>query len=194
MTSRSRLDHILRHDVDAHAAIATRALLVVIGKCNDCLLDLRAEIRAVECGLVCDAPALLAIPAQAIEAALRPGLLDDDANCVGEADRVMRCVARQQEELALTDGHVARRGSHRIDHLEQHAALILVEKFSRLVDVIVSARVWAADHLDMSLATGVRGRAGAAATCHDSATVAVDAEVVDRRLEEVRIFLEPGVE
>lgn len=86
---------------------------------------------------------LLAVPAHAVEALGRPALLDDEAHRVGEAHGVVRRVARQEEHVALADHDVPERPV-RVDHLEDHGALVLVEPLGRLVDVVVCAGVGAA--------------------------------------------------
>ena len=60
----------------------------------------------------------------------------------------MRDVARQQEQLALVDVDVAELAGGGLDGFEQHAAGVLVEEFGRRVDVVVGARVGAADDHD----------------------------------------------
>lgn len=52
----------------------------------------------------------LAVPAQAVEASLGAGLLEDDADGVGEADGVVRRVGGQEKHFALADGDVAEDG------------------------------------------------------------------------------------
>lgn len=141
------------------------------------LLDLRAQIGAMEALLVHLASATLAVPPQLVHAALRPRLLQHDAHRVGEADRVVRHVGRQQEHLALVDVDVAEGLGGGvvlpIDDLEQHAPLVLVEPLGRGVDVVVGARVGPADD-------------------HDGHVLVGDAVVVDGRLEEMGVLGEPG--
>lgn len=86
---------------------------------------------------------LLAVPAHAVEAVGGPALLDDEADRVGEAHGVVRRVARQEEHVALAD-HDVPEGPVRLDHLEHHGALVLVEPLGRLVDVVVCPGVGAA--------------------------------------------------
>lgn len=85
----------------------------------------------------------LAVPAHAVEVVGRPPLLDDEAHGVGEAHGVVRRVARQEEHVALADHDVPER-TVRLDHLEDHGALVLVEPLGRLVDVVVRPGVGAA--------------------------------------------------
>lgn len=115
-------------------------------------------------------PAALTIPPQAIHAPLRPLLLQHDAHCVLEPDRVVRRVGREQEHVALVDVNVAELVV--VNDLEQHGAFVLVEPFSGLVDVVVGALVGPADD-------------------HDGHAVIVDAIVVDGRLEHVGVFRYP---
>ncbi|RBQ78392.1 hypothetical protein VDGD_21221 [Verticillium dahliae] len=110
-------------------------------------LDLRAEVRAVKGRLVHDGPAAVAVPAHAVEAPRRPALLEHDADRVGEADGVVRRVGGQQEHVALADDDVLEGAVGRVDDLEGHGALVLVEPLGRRVDVVVGAGVGAADDL-----------------------------------------------
>ena len=90
-------------------------------------------------------PTFLTVPAHAIERARGTTLLDDNADRVGEAHGIVRGVARQQEHVALADDDVAELAV--VDHLEEHGALVLVEPFGRLVNVVVGAGVGATDDL-----------------------------------------------
>ena len=136
------------------------------------LLNLRPQIRTMETLLVHLAPAVLAIPPQAIHTVLRPGLLNYHANRIRKPHWIMRDVARQQEQLALVDVDVAELAGGGLDGLEKHAAGVLVEELRGGVDVVVGAGVGAADD-------------------HDCEGVVVDQVVVDGRFEEVRVCLEP---
>jgi len=130
-------------------ALLARPPLLAIPKPIDGLLDLRAQIRAVEGRLLDHALAVRAVPAQAVDAVGGALLLEHDADGVGEAHRVVRRVGRQKEHAALRDQDVAEDAV--VDDLEQHRALVLVEPLGRRVDVVVGARVWAADDLGMAL-------------------------------------------
>lgn len=92
-----------------------------------------------------DLAALLAVPAHAVDGALGPLLLEHDADGVGEADRVVRRVPRQQEHVALPDDDVAELAA--VHHLQHHGPLVLVEPLGRLVDVVVRPGVGTADDL-----------------------------------------------
>jgi len=78
------------------------------------------------------------------------------------------------------DGDVlwGRRGGRGVNCFEEHGAAVLVEEFGGAVDVVVGAGVGAADY-HYCVAGGSRGGG------------VVDAVVVYRRLEEVRISFEP---
>ena len=88
----------------------------------------------------------LAVPAQAVQADIGAGLLEDDADGGGEADGVVRRVGGQEEHFALADGDVAEVGVV-VDDFEQHAALVLVKPLGGRVDVVVCAGVGATDDL-----------------------------------------------
>ncbi|KAI9171259.1 3-hydroxyanthranilate 3 4-dioxygenase [Paramyrothecium foliicola] len=167
------------------AAARAGALLLVVLEVLDGLLDLGAEVGAVEGGLVDDGAAAGAVPAHAVERVAGPALLEDDADRVGEADGVVRGVAGQQEHVALADDDVAEDAV--VDDLEHHGALVLVEPLGRLVDVVVGAGVGPADDLER-----VGKRAYWSCPYHDAKILIVDAVVVDGWLQEMGIFLKPG--
>ena len=68
-----------------------------------------------------------------------------------------------------------RRGVH---GLEEHGAFVLIEELGGGVDVVVGPSIWATNHHDCHPAGG-GGRS-------------IDAIVVDGRLQELRVVLEPG--
>lgn len=124
-------------------------------------------------------PALLAVPAQTIQAALGPHALHDEAGGVLEAARVMRRVGREQEHFAFLDVDVLEElvaVRVLLDHLEAHGALELVEPLLGLVDVVVVACVGPAHHHEHKVGP------------------AQEAVVVHGRLEERFILREPGGE
>lgn len=106
----------------------------------------------------------------------------------------MRRVGGQQEHVALADDDVAK--GRAVDDLEHHGAAVLVEPLGGLVDVVVGAGVGAADDLGV-LVEGLRIDDGISSiwrkTCHDCKVIVVDAVVADGRLEQVGVFLEPGM-
>lgn len=119
-----------------------------------------------------DVRALFAVPPHMIYRVRRPRLLKHNPDGIRKSHRIVRGVGRQQVQRVLMDGHVdeAVRRARRVDRLEQHGALVLVEELGRLVDVVVGARVRPAHHHD-----GQAGRLGRRRVVH--------AVVVDRRLE-----------
>ena len=114
---------------------------------------------------------ILAIPPQPVDAVLRPVLLQDYAHGVCEPNGIMGRVGREEEHVALVDADVAKLAI--IDDLEEHAALVLVEPFGGLVDVVICAGVGTADD-------------------HDGDGIIVNTVVVDGRLEHVGVFRNPG--
>ena len=134
------------------------------------ILDLRAKIRTHKGSLMHLLSTALTIPPQAIHFTFRSRLLNDDTNRIREPDRVVRCVARQEEQLALIDVDVHKLAL--LHRLQQHTSFVLVEEFRRLVDVVVGSCVGTADD-------------------HDGHGIAVDAVVVDWWLEEMGVFVEP---
>lgn len=109
------------------------------------LLDLRAQIGAVELLLVHLLATALAVPAQPVHTLLGSLLLEHDANSVSEAHGIVRRIGRQQEHIPLVDVYVAECAL--VDRLEQHGALVLVEPLGGLIDVVICACVWAAHNL-----------------------------------------------
>lgn len=89
--------------------------------------------------------AVLAVPAEFVDRVLWTMLLDDDADGVRKAHRVVRCVWWQQEHLAFVDVDVFELAI--VDGLEKHSPLVLVEPLRRLVDVKICPGVWTSDNL-----------------------------------------------
>ena len=118
--------------------------------------------------------AVVAIPAQLVQAALWPRLLNHHTHGIRKSNRVVRGVCRQQKELPFIDVdiHELIFPIDLLNRLEQHPAFVLVEELRRLVDVVVCAGIGSAHD-------------------HDSHRIAVDAVVVDWRLEQVGVFAEP---
>lgn len=100
-----------------------------------------------------------------------PVLFQHYAHCVLEPDWIVRRIRRQEEHVALVNVDIAELVV--VDDFEQHGALVLVEPFRGLVDVVVGALVGAAHD-------------------HDGDAVIVDAVVVYGRLEHVRVLGNPG--
>lgn len=113
-------------------------------------------------------PATLAVPSQAIDHIVRPALLDDETNRVGETNRVMGSVAGEEEHVALTDDDVAECAI--VDDLKHHGTLVLVEPLRSLVNMVVGPGVGTADD-------------------HDGEVFIVDAVIVDGRLQQMRVLL-----
>lgn len=134
--------------VGQRAALFTRPVLCAAAKRLDSRLDLCAQVRAVEGGLVYDGPALGlgAVPTHAIRGRGGPPLLQHNSHGVGKAHRIVGCIGRQQEHVALADDDVAE-AAVGVNNLEHHGTLVLVEPFGRLVDVVVGAGVGATDDL-----------------------------------------------
>jgi hypothetical protein len=131
-------------------------------------LNLCPQIRAMETSLMHLRPAILTIPPQTIHTALRSRLLNHHTNRIRETHRIMRHIARQEEQFALVDVDVAELVGRGLDGFEEHAAFVLVEEFGSAVDVVVCAGVGAADD-------------------HDGQGIVVDQVVVDWGFEEVGI-------
>ena len=119
-------------------------------------------------------PQLLAVPLKAVELARAPLALDHEPHRVGAALRRMRHARRQQQDLAFADRHID--AVPVLHGLEQNVALELVEEFLGRIDVIVGARVRAADHHD------------------DEFAVTENALVADRRLQERAVLLDPALQ
>jgi hypothetical protein len=167
---------LLRRRIAQRPTLPTRPRPLIRLKRIHRFLDLRPQIRAMETLLMHLLPTALTIPAQPIQAALRPLLLQHDAHRVREPDGIVWGVRRQQEHVALVDEDVAvlfPGRVRRVDDFQEHAAFVLVEPFGGFVDVVVCAGVGAADD-------------------HDGDGVVVDAVVVYGGLQHVGVFGDPG--
>lgn len=143
-------------------------------------LDLRAQIRAVESFLIHFLPAVLAVPAKTIEAALRSWLLNHNADRIGETNGVVWCFGWQEKHIAFVDVDIAEEFFACIvpvDGLEKHGALILVEPLCCVVDVIICACIWATDDLLVSALQFLNDQR--LISYHDRDIVVVDAVIVD---------------
>src|SRR3546814_4598940 len=98
---------------------------------------------------------------------------DDQADRVGHALRRVRHARRQEEYLAGADRDVARRTV--LLDAKHHLALELVEPLRAFIPVVVGAGVRPADD-------------------HHDELAVVAALVADRRLEQVAVFLHPGLQ
>ena len=149
----SWLHDTTRHRLGQRPTSPTFPLRLVPREIHHGGLDLRPEIGTMEGALVHHPATNLAVPAQPVQTALGPRLLEHDADGGREADGVMRRVGGQEEHFALADGHVAEDGAVvgaggvLLDDFEEHAAAVLVEPFGSRVDVVVCAGVGAADDL-----------------------------------------------
>ena len=94
---------------------------------------------------------------------------------------------RQKEHFTFADYDVSEVAF--INYLQHHCAFVLVEPLGRLVDVIVGACIWASYDLEnvRMLICNLFRRAR-----HDGDILVVNAVVVDRRLQKVRVLLEPN--
>ena len=117
--------------------------------------------------------ALLAEPQQAVELVRQAPALDHQADRVGHALRRMRHARRQQEDLAGADRDVAHRAV--LLDAQHHLAFELVEPLRAFVPVVVGALVRAADD-------------------HHDEVAVVDHLVADRRLEQVAVLVDPGLQ
>jgi hypothetical protein len=119
----------------------------VLLECVDRFLELGTQIDAME-GLFVDlGSAILAIPPQPVQGLGRSFLLQDDANGIGEPDRVVGSVCRKQKHITFVDMDVPELVGGRIDGFKEHGSLILIEPLSRLIDMIVGSRIWTAHNL-----------------------------------------------
>lgn len=99
----------------------------------------------MESSLVNNLLAPSAVPSHLVERRGRTSLLDYEADRVGEADGIVGCVAGEEEHVALADDDVFELAI--VDDLEHHGALVLVEVFGSLVDVVVCSGVGPANNL-----------------------------------------------
>ncbi|KAI7165236.1 3-hydroxyanthranilate [Hortaea werneckii] len=128
------------------------------------------HFRFSESSLKAFTASFICVPRLPIHTALRTRLLKHHTYSVGESYWVVWRVGGKEEELAFIDIDVFKFAI--LHRLEQHAAFILVEELRRLVDMVVGSSIW---------------------TTHDhhSHGVVVNTVVVDGRLEEMRILLQP---
>lgn len=209
----SRLHDSTRHRVRQRPTLPASPPRLILCKLHHGGLDLRPKIRTVERAFMHHFATNLAVPAQAVKAAVGAGLLEHDADGGGEADGVVWRVGWQKEHFALADGNVAEDGLGAVDDFEQHAATVLVEPFWGRVDVVVCAGVWAPDDLLRGLVVlaereighvrfysdafergeaRLRDRNNALGDPdHDCDTFVIYAVVVYRGLQEVGILFKP---
>lgn len=126
-------------------AFLTCPPLFVIFKGIYSFLNLGPQVCTVKSGFVDNFMAVCAVPPQPIKRALRPGLLQNDADCIGKSDGIVRGVGRQEKHLTFADCDVFEPAF--INHFEDHRAAILIEPFRGFVDMIVCSGIWAADDL-----------------------------------------------
>src|SRR5690606_6782967 len=117
--------------------------------------------------------AVLAVPQQAVLLVRQALAFDHQADRAGHALRRVRHARRQVEGLAGADRDVAH-GAVLLD-AQDHFAFELMEPLRAFVPVVVGALVGPADR-------------------HDDEVAVDDALVADRRLEQVAMFLDPGLE
>lgn len=129
----------LRRSFCQYSAVLALSPLLTIPERIYSLLDLCAQIRAMEGRLIHYLVTIRAIPAQTIHGGLWPVLFQHDAHGVGKPYGIVGRVGRQQEHLAFADDDVSELAL--VDNFQSHGALILVEPFSGLVDVVIGARV-----------------------------------------------------
>lgn len=101
----------------------------------------------MERGLMHNLIAPLAIPTQTIETVLGARLLKNNTDRRREPDGIMRRVWGKEEHLPLADRDVAKLWAAGVDHLEEHAALVLVEPFRGAINMVVCTGVGTADNL-----------------------------------------------
>jgi hypothetical protein len=89
--------------------------------------------------------AVRAIPSQPIQRSFGAGLLQYNANRIGEPYRIVRSVWWQEKHFAFANYDVSEFAL--IDYFEKHSAAVLVEPFGSFVDVVVCPGVWASDDL-----------------------------------------------
>lgn len=159
--------------IGQRATISTSSIVFLTHELFNGSFDLSAKVCAVKRGLVDLFAAALTVPAQTIDHVLGSTLLEDYAHSVGEADRVMRGVSREEEHVAFVDDDIAEYAI--VDNLEHHGAFVLVEPFGCLVDVIVGSGIGSADN-------------------HDREVFIVDTVVIDGRFQEMRVLIQPGLE
>src|SRR5579875_1835315 len=126
------------------AAGAAGAILLVAEEAIEDRRELADDVLELEALLVELLPALPAIPHETVQLARpAPALYHQPHRVRGPLGRV-RDFGRQQKDFAFPDRQVDRFSV--VADLEHHVALDLVEELLAGIDVIVGARVRAADH------------------------------------------------
>lgn len=92
-----------------------------------------------------DFSVILAVPPQPVLALFRSGLLEYNANGIGEAYRVMRSFWGQKEHFAFTDRDVSMFAL--VDDLQKHGAAVLEEPLGGFIDMEIGARIGTANDL-----------------------------------------------
>lgn len=138
-TQISWLHHVPGDHVDEFAAFLAPPFIFIVLECIHCGFDLRAEIGHVESVFVDQIPIILAVPPQSVLALLGSWLFQYDANCVGEANRVVGSVWRQEKHLTLADGNVTVLSI--VNDLEKHGSAVLIKPLGCIVDVEVGASI-----------------------------------------------------
>lgn len=132
--------------------------------------QLSSQINAMERLLPHNLLALFAVPTKTVNGFSGSVTLNHNAHRVGESNWVVRRIGWQEEHLSFLDGEILELAV--IHDLEEHVALVLIEPFLSLVDVVVCPGVGSSDS-------------------HDDKVAALDKVVVDGRLQLVSVFLDP---
>src|SRR3954463_1975609 len=153
------------------ALLAGRVLRIapVTGEDRRKLLHDVGEVKGFPVQLVL---AAVADPEERVLLVGQATALEDQADGVRRSLRRMGRVRREEEDLTFADGDVV--GFAVFDDSQYYIALYLVKEFFTLVDVIVGARVRAADHGD-----------------HEVAVAFPDLRITDGRLEQVAMLVDP---
>lgn len=141
----SGLYHVPRNRIRQLPALRANPFLIIGFEVIDGLLDLGAQISAMERSFIYECSIILTIPSQAVFTFRWTRLLYNNANRICKANWVMGDIWRKKKHLALADGEITKRAL--IDNPEQHRATILVEPFGGLVDMIVGPSVGSANDL-----------------------------------------------
>ena len=96
--------------------------------------------------LMDDFSTILAVPSQAVPAALWPRLLENKAHRVRKANGIVWCVGWQQEHLSFSDRYVTKDVVF-LDNLQQHRSAVLIEPFCCLVDMVVRPGIGSSHNL-----------------------------------------------
>lgn len=99
----------------------------------------------MEGGLMDDFSVILAVPPQPVLTLFRSRLLEDNANGIGEAYRIMRSVWGQKEHFAFADWDVSMFAL--VDDFQKHGAAVLEEPLGSFIDVEIGARIGTANDL-----------------------------------------------